>query len=67
MFVLLYADDTIILADSANDLQNCLTVFEEYCKRWKLFVNVEKTKIMIFSKRKITPDRIFFCLNQKLK
>ena len=33
MFVLLYADDTIILAESANDFQNYLTVFEEYCKR----------------------------------
>jgi hypothetical protein len=46
--VLLYADDTVILAESAEDLQLALNEFFIYCTQWKLNVNVEKTKIMIF-------------------
>ena len=31
LFILFYADDTILLAESEDDLQNTLTVFSEYC------------------------------------
>jgi len=48
--VLLYADDTILLAESESDLQNSLNVFEDYCSQWKLKANVGKTKIWIFTK-----------------
>ena len=48
LFVLLYADDTVIMAESREDLQAQLNVFGEYCQKWKLKVNVEKTKILIF-------------------
>lgn len=52
LFLLLYADDTVIFAESEQKLQNALNCFEEYCKLWKLSVNVSKTKIVIFCKRK---------------
>ena len=45
---MLYADETILLAESAGDLQVLLNVFGEYCKNWKMKVIVKKTKIMIF-------------------
>jgi hypothetical protein len=48
LFVLLYADDTVIMAESREDLQAQLNVFGEYCKKWKLKVNAEKTNIFIF-------------------
>lgn len=51
IFVLLYADDTILLAESPAHLQSQLNQFSDYCERWKLKVNVDKTKIMIFGKR----------------
>ena len=50
LFVLLYADDTALLADSADALQNSLNQFQTYCDRWKLRVNIKKTKIVIFGK-----------------
>ena len=50
VFVLLYADDTVIIAESAEDLQNALTAYASYCETWKLSVNSSKTKIVIFSK-----------------
>ena len=51
LFLLLYADDTVIFAESPEDLQAALNIFEEYCSEWKLSINVSKTKIVVFSKR----------------
>ena len=48
LFLLLYADDTIILSDNAKEFQNILKAFNEYCKKWKLKINISKTKIIIF-------------------
>ena len=50
LFVLLCADDTVILAESAQDLQNALNVYNLYCQNWKLSINKSKTKVLIFSK-----------------
>ena len=47
LFVILYADDTILLSDNAKQFQETLNIFYEYCKNWKLNINIEKTKIMI--------------------
>ena len=47
---LMYADDLILMATEAGGLQKCLDKLDEYCKRWKLDVNIEKTKIIIFNK-----------------
>jgi hypothetical protein len=46
----MYADDTIILSDSAEGLQDGLNTLAEYCDQWKLTVNTIKTKVMDFSK-----------------
>jgi hypothetical protein len=35
---MLYADDTILLAESAEDLQVQLNAFGEYCDNWKIMV-----------------------------
>ena len=50
LFILLYADDTVILSESVEDLQAGLQTYEEYCNIWKLEVNTSKTKVIIFSK-----------------
>ena len=44
MFILLYADDTTICAESAVRLQQALGAMCGYCDKWSLRVNVEKTK-----------------------
>ena len=48
MFILLYADDIVIFANSAEELPQSLDVLLNYCYRWKLTVNVSKTKVMVF-------------------
>jgi hypothetical protein len=50
------------MAESREDLQAQLNVFGEYCKKWKLKVNAEKTKIFIFSRGRPLVD-IHFSLN----
>jgi len=51
LYLLLYADDTVILAESHIELQSALNAMYLYCKTWKLEVNASKIKIVIFRKR----------------
>ena len=46
--MLLYADDLVLLSDSAIGLQRQLNILQEYCNRWNLRVSEEKSKIMVF-------------------
>lgn len=48
--LLLYADDLVILSDSAADLNRKLGVLAEYCLVNELVVNGDKTKVMCFQK-----------------
>jgi len=50
LLVLLYADVIVILSEIETSLQNGLDLLECYCDRWKLQVNISKTKAMIFKK-----------------
>ena len=59
LYVLLYADDTIILAENAKEMQLALDGLADYCKLWKLKVNIEKTKIIRFSKRRSKNITVF--------
>ena len=53
LFSLLYADDTIVLGESPQDLQQALNSLFDYCRKWHLTVNTSKTKIMVFSRGKV--------------
>ena len=46
---LLYADDLVIFARSAKDLQTILNKLESFCEKADLNVNQDKTKVMIFN------------------
>ena len=59
IFCLLYADDTLVLAESADQLQKALDGLNIYCKRWALKVNIEKTKVIIFSRGKVRKFKSF--------
>ncbi|MCG8049041.1 MAG: reverse transcriptase family protein, partial [Candidatus Thiodiazotropha endolucinida] len=59
IFLLLFADDAVLISDSKQGLQNSLTHLETYCNKWKLTINVEKTKIMIFQKGGRLPQETF--------
>ena len=63
LYILLYADDIILFGKTPEDLQSSLSALEEYCKRWKLTVNTDKTKIMIFRKGGRLPNNLAFIYN----
>ena len=48
---LMYADDIVILTKNKSDLQCSLDKLHDYCQKWKLTVNLTKTKIIIFNVR----------------
>ena len=41
--LLLYADDSIIISSNKEELQNSLDILHDYCQKWHLYVNVQKT------------------------
>ena len=55
------SDDTIVMAESADELQAALSAVHQYCETWKLSVNTSKTKVVIFSRGKVRkfPDFLF--------
>ena len=52
MVVCLFADDTVLLAESEGMLQKAVDEFHRVCKRRKLKVNVGKSKVMVFERPK---------------
>ena len=66
LYVLLYADDTIIMAENPTDLQLALNALSDYCNTWKLNINLDKTKIIRFSKGKMQSPPPEFKLNDSI-
>ena len=45
---LCFADDIALVADSPEELQQMLAVFEQFCKDWHLKPNTSKSKVVVF-------------------
>lgn len=48
--VLMYADDLVLLADTPERLQRMINQLKKYCDEWRLNVNINKSKTMVFRK-----------------
>ena len=44
IFLILYADDIVLFENTSIEFQASLDLILEYCQKWKLKVNTEKTK-----------------------
>ena len=44
---LLYADNLVLVSETSSGLQNCLDRLQEYCDKWRLTINIKKTKTMV--------------------
>ncbi|MEW8546895.1 MAG: reverse transcriptase family protein [Candidatus Thiodiazotropha sp.] len=60
IFILLFADDTVLFSKSKEDLQHMLNIFENYCENWKLIVNISKTKVLIFTSGRYLQNLHFY-------
>lgn len=67
ILILLFADDTVLFSQTKEELQDTLNIFENYCDKWKLTVNVNKTKILIFSGGKVPSNQNFYFKNKTLE
>lgn len=56
---LMYADDLVLMSQTAVGLQRGLNCLSNYCDEWKLRVNVKKTKVVVFrkSRTKVKMDK----------
>ena len=59
IYMLLFADDIALFTTDANSLQALLDNVYEYSVKWGLKINVNKTKVCIFEKRKSRHDFIW--------
>ena len=59
---LLYADDIVMLAHSEADLQVMLDYVNDWSKKWRVLVNVNKTKIVHFRKTRVPQSNVIFKL-----
>jgi hypothetical protein len=66
LYLLLYADDTVIFAETAAELQSALNAMYLYCETWKLKVNTAKTNVVIFSKSRQSENIDFIYNNERL-
>ena len=57
--LLLYADDIVLLAESAKDLQKMLDIVTQYSRQWRFRVNPKKGKseVMLFGRKPRNTDR----------
>ena len=49
---LLYADDIVLISDSAEGLQNNIDSLHRFCAKWHLLVNITKTKVMQIGRKR---------------
>ena len=46
----MFADDLVLISETAEGLQDCLNAMQSYCEKWCLSINTDKTKVIIFNK-----------------
>ena len=56
IYLLLFADDAVLISESADGLQSSLNNFLEYCTNMDITVNGAKIKIVIFHKGRLKKD-----------
>ena len=47
---LMYADDLVLISRTKEGLQRQIDSVYDYCEKWKLSINIKKTKSMIFNR-----------------
>ena len=50
---LFYADDVVVLSETAKGLQNQLDIVSQWCSKWRMEINQSKTKILHFRPKSV--------------
>ena len=51
-----YADDTVLMAKSEEDLQKLVNRLDQISREFGMEINIKKTEVMTVSKRTVKPD-----------
>lgn len=66
--ILMYADDVVLISETADGLQKQLDILNNWCNKWQIELNSEKTSVMIFrNKNTDLPSKKFICGEHDLK
>jgi hypothetical protein len=65
LFLLLLADDAVLLSETAEGLQRSLDPLSKYCDQWGLAVNCAQTKVMVFT-RGAQPTHLVWTYNNQV-
>lgn len=60
----MYADDIVLVANTEDKLQAMLNVLHEWCKRWRVLINTNKSKCMHFRKGRTQQSKHVFKIGQ---
>ena len=64
--ILLYADDIAILSETPIEMQIILNEINDWCKIWKMKMNMDKTKVLEFRKKETEKNLAKFYLGDEL-
>ncbi|GFR71836.1 endonuclease-reverse transcriptase [Elysia marginata] len=64
---IIYADDTVLIAENKDDLQKLLNIVEEESRKKGLELNSKKTEVMVISRKQEPPKCDIFINDAKLK
>ena len=65
--VLLYADDTVILAEDERSMRRGLDTLAEWCSEWAVEINVEKCGVMHVRKKGVKRTEVKFYVGDEVK
>ena len=63
--ILLYADDIVLLSNCEEGLQSMLVMLGEWCSKWGLTINGNKSKVMHFRSQSV--DKTVFHSHVEMK
>ena len=67
IILLFYADDVVVISESAQGLQREIDKLQAYCTKWKLKLNTDKSQVVIFQKGNANTNHQWFFGDIRLK
>ena len=64
---IMYADDLVLMSKTKRGLQNCINKLYKYSCKWKLEVNLNKTKVIVFQNNTKKDSSQFFFGNSEIE
>jgi hypothetical protein len=64
--LLLYADDIVCIAKTEDDLQRILDTLRDWCRRWRVLINTEKSKCIHFRRGRAACTDVSFKIGENI-